>query len=77
LDTTIGFEICEELWNPSRYSCTYKWILLLFVVLMTSKTQYAHYLVVLTFLSVWTALNSSSTGRVPTLSCARPTLPSI
>lgn len=24
LDTTIGFEICEELWNPSRYSCTYK-----------------------------------------------------
>lgn len=19
LDTTIGFEICEELWNPARY----------------------------------------------------------
>ncbi len=24
LDTTIGYEICEELWNPSRYSCTCK-----------------------------------------------------
>ena len=22
LDTTIGFEICEELWNPSRYRST-------------------------------------------------------